>query len=168
MSGLFFFGVIAAWGAVAFLVAKRLTRLVQPRLLGVGLGVLAFVLIMVLPVADEIVGGYQFRALCKESAALKINTEKIKGRTVKVVVAPSNEVLPGKAVTIYHSHESFRDTATNEEIASNDWYVAKGGWLIRLLGVLEKNDPITILPSSCSPSLGAHVIAKEFGFTLIE
>jgi hypothetical protein len=119
-------------------------------------------------VVDEIVGGYQFRALCRENAVLRIDAERIKGRTVRVVVAPLNEILPGKAIAIYRSHESFRDTATNEEIASNEWYFAKGGWFIRMLGVSETNDPITFVPSACYPSLGRQEIAEAYGFALIK
>ncbi|MDP2811733.1 MAG: hypothetical protein Q8O34_16470 [Rhodocyclaceae bacterium] len=168
MSGIFFFGVVAAWGAVAFYLAKRLARRVQPRFLGIGLGALAFVLLMVLPVADEIVGGYQFRALCRENAVLRIDAGKAKGRTVKEVIDPSNEILPRTAITIYHTRTSFRDIATNEEIANSDRYIAKGGWFIRMLGVSETNDPITFEPSYCPPSLGAYAIARKYGFTFIE
>ncbi len=168
MSGIFFFGVIATWGALAFLVANRVTRLVQPRLLGVGLGALSFVALMILTVADEIVGGYQFRALCRESVALRIDAEKAKGRTVRVVFEPLNEMLPGKAIAIFHSHKSYRDVVTNEEIASNEWYFAKGGWFIRLLGVSETNDPITFGPSACYPSMVPQAIAETYGITLIK
>ncbi|MBN8476772.1 hypothetical protein [Sulfuritalea sp.] len=168
MSGLFFFGVIAAWGAVAFLMAKRVTRLVQSRILGLGLGALAFVLMIVLPVVDEIVGGYQFRALCRQNAVLRIDAEKAKGRKVRVVFEPLNEVLPGNAIAIFHSHKSYRDVVTNEEIASNEWYLAKGGWFIRLLGVSETNDPITFSPSACYPSITPQEIAGTYGITLIK
>lgn len=166
MSGLFLLAVLAILGVVAILVAHRIARPVRNTWLRTGATAVLTIAFMTLLVVDELIGGFQFRALCKADTSLKINAEKIRGRTVKIVVAPLNEILEGKAVAIYHSHESFRDTATNEEIASNDWYVAKGGWFIRLLGVLEKNDPLIIVPSYCYPSLGRQEIAEAYGFSL--
>jgi len=168
MSGLFFFSVIAAWGAVAFLVAKRVTRVVQPRFLGVGLGAVAFVLMMVLPVADEIIGGYQFRALCRENAVLRIDAETAKGRTVRIAYEPLNMAMSGTAITIRHTRLSFRDVGNGQEVAWYDEYGAEGGWLIRMLGLWQGNHPLLMNSAGCSPPLGAHGMAKAYEFTLID
>lgn len=166
MSGLYLLAVISIIGVIAILIARRIARPIRNTWLRTGATVLLTVAFMTLLVADELIGGYQFNKLCRESAVLRIDTEKARGRTVKVVIEPSNEILSGTAITIYHSHESFRDRATNEEIASNDWYVAKGGWFIRMLGISEGNAPITIGLPACSPPLGGRAVAEAYGFTL--
>jgi hypothetical protein len=167
MTGLFLIVVVFAWlVAVVFLTSWLMKRVsIKPKSVRMVVGLLIFVLLLPLPVADEIVGGYQFRELCRQGAVLRIDAEKAKGRTVKVVIEPSNEIIPGTAITIYHSHESYRDVATEEEIANLDRYTAKGGWFIRMLGISEKNAPITIGDPGCVPENWA-VFPKHYGFTL--
>ncbi len=166
MSGLYLLAVLAILGVAAVLVAHRIARPIRNTWLRIGATVLLTVAFMALLVVDELIGGYQFRQLCKKNAVLRIDPEKARGRTVKVVIDPSNEIVPWSPITIYHSHESFRDRATNEEIASNDWYVAKGGWFIRMLGISEGNAPITIGLPACSPPLGGRAVAEAYGFAL--
>lgn len=170
MTGLFLIVVVFAWlVAVVFLTSWLMKRVsIKPSPVRMVVGLLIFVLLLPLPVADEIIGGYQFRELCRQGAVLRIDAEKARGQTVKLVIEPSNEILPGTAITIYHSHLSFQNVNTGEEMASYDTYVAKGGWFIRMLGISEKNAPITIGLPSCSPSLGAHGISKVYEFTLID
>lgn len=165
MSGLFFLAVVFIWIVAAIMLTRWLMRRIpiKSELARMLLALALFALIFVLPVTDEIIGGYQFRKLC-ENSALKIDAEKAKGKTVKLVIDPSNEILRGTAITIYHSHMSYRDINTNEEIASNNKYVAKGGWFIKMLGVFEGDGPLTLSPTYCSPSLGGLAIARNYGF----
>lgn len=168
MTGLFLIVVVFAWlVAVVFLTSwlmKRVSIMQKPVRMAVAL--LIFVLLLPLPVADEIIGGYQFRELCRQGAVLRIDAEKAKGRTVKVVIEPSNEILPRTAITIYHSHLSFQDFKTGEEIASYDTYVAKGGWFIRMLGISGGNAPITIGLPGCIPE-NSQSFRKQYGITVI-
>jgi hypothetical protein len=168
MTGLFLLVVVLAWlVAVVFLTNWLMKRVsIKPKPVRAAMAMMMFVVLLPLPVADEIVGGFQYRALCEKNAVLRIDEAKAEGRTVKVVVDPSNEILPGTAITIYHSHLSFFDVRTNEKIAEYDRYVAKGGWFIRMLGISEGNAPITIGLPGCSPN-NSGTFPKQHGLTLI-
>ena len=120
MSGLYLLAVLAILAAVAVLVARQIVRPIRNTRLRIGATALLTVAFMTLLVADEIVGGYQFRALCGENAVLRIDPEKARGQTVKVVIDPSNEIVPRTPITIYHSHLTFLDVGTNEQIAEYD------------------------------------------------
>jgi hypothetical protein len=166
MSGLLFLAVLAILGGLAILVARRIARPIQNAWLRIGATAMLTVAFMTLLVADEIVGGFQFSRLCQENAVLRIDPEKARGRTVKVVIEPSNEIVPWTPITIYHSHLSFLDIVTNEQIAEYDRYVAKGGWFIRVLGISEGNAPITIGLPGCSPK-NSGTFPKQYGLTLM-
>jgi len=166
MSGLLFLVVLAIFSGVAVVVARRITHRIQNTWLRTGATVLLTAAFMTLLVADEFIGGYQFSKLCRENAVLRIDPEKARGRTVKVVIDPSNEILSWTPITIYHSHLIFLDVRTNEPIAEYDRYVAKGGWFIRLLGISEKNAPITIGLPGCSP-MNSGTFPMQYGLTLI-
>lgn len=168
MTGLFLLVVVLAWlVAVVFLTNWLMKRLsIKPKPVRAAMAMMMFVVLLPLPVADEIVGGFQYRALCEKNAVLRIDETKAEGRTVKVVIDPSNEILPGTAITIYHSHMSFVDLNTSEEIASYDSYVAKGGWFIRMLGISEKNAPLTIGLPGCSPE-NSQKFRKQYGIKVI-
>ncbi len=166
MTGLYLLAVLAILGVAAVLVARRIARPIQNTSLRIGVAAMLMAASMALLVADELIGGYQFRQLCRENAVLRIDPEKARGRTVKVVIDPSNEILPWTPIAIYHSHLSFLDVRTNEQIAEYDSYVAKGGWFIRMLGISEKSAPITIGLPGCSPK-NSGTFPKQYELTLI-
>lgn len=168
MSGLFLLLVVFAWLAAVVLLTHWIMKRVsfKPKVVRAVMALLIFILLLPLPVVDEIIGGYQYRTLCREKAVLRIDAEKAKGRTVRVVIDPSNEILQGTAIMIYHSHLSFRDVNTSEEIASYNRYVAKGGWFIRMLGISGNNAPLTIGLPGCSPE-NSGTFPKQYGLKLI-
>lgn len=161
MAGLLSLALIAGWFLAARWLARQLTGTMKAGWLRTSTMTLAVLLLMLLPVADEIIGGFQFRALCKEHAVLRVNAEKIKGKTIRVVVDPSNKDLDSTAVRIFYSHSSYRDVDTGEELASTSRYTAKGGLLIRTLTNTSVN-PLTIHPPVCGAGL-----PKSYGFKLI-
>ena len=161
MFGLLSIALVVAWFFAARWIARKLTGSMSSRLKRTSLTWLAVAVIFVLPVIDEIIGGFQFRALCKEHAVLKVNAEKIKGKTVRVVVDPSNKDVDNTAVRIYYTHLSYRDVETGEELANTRWYTATAGVLIRIL-TGNSGSTLTIHPSTCSAGL-----SKSYGFTLI-
>jgi hypothetical protein len=168
MTGLLLIAVVAGWLFVAWWIAKKATAKITASGKKTALRVGITALLMALPLTDEIVGGFQFRALCSEGAVLKIDAEKIRGRTVRLVIdPPSNaEVLPGKALKISHSYFRFLDISSGEELASYHQYLVNGGWLIRSLGISGNNSPLIISPSACSPR-NRGTLDKQYNFTLI-
>jgi hypothetical protein len=154
-------GLFIVWFFIARWLARMLTRSVNNEVVRRLLAGLTVMFLLILPLADEIVGGFQFRALCRENAVLKVDAEKIKGKTIRVVIDPANKDVDNTAIRIYFSHLSYLDVVTNEELASYSWYVAKGGMLIRALAMGHEMPPMTFSPS-CSGSL-----PESYGFKLI-
>ena len=165
MTGLLFFALIGLWMWACVAMTKAVTRRMRSRPWRWITAPVLLATLLVLPILDEIVGGFQFRALC-ENATLKIDAEKARGKTVKVVIEPSNQVLHGLALKTYHSHLSFRDAETDAEVAQYDRYSVEGGRLIRALGMSESNAPLTIGQPYCSPP-ERGLIDKKYGFRVI-
>ena len=149
MAGLLTIGLLVGWLVTAVWLARRLTDRLENGPLRVALMIPAALVLTVLPVADEIIGGFQFRALCRENAVLKIDAEKIRGKTIRMVISPSNKEVDNTTVRIYYSRVSYRDIVTGDELGSNSDYVAMGGKLIRLLAMGHEMTPLTIHPPTC-------------------
>jgi len=153
MIGLLFWAFLVLWVLAAIWLARRIARTVPQgtaRIAAIGALTALFV---ALPVADEIIGGFQFRSLCAKNAVLNIDAEKISGKTVRLVIDPSNSDVADTAIQIRFSRLSFRDTNTNEELASYFRYTAQGGRLIRVLAGGHEITPLTVHPSTCSARL---------------
>jgi hypothetical protein len=164
MAGLIFVALLIGWFFVARWVAKLLTQRIGNTALRRVSMVTIIVVMFILPVADEIIGGFQFRALCSEHAVLKIDAQKIKGRTVRTVSEPENGTYTiGTAVRIYYYRMSYRDIETNEELASYSRYVAKGGWLIKLLSGSNAMTPLTFYDTCTPENIGN--LSKDYSFT---
>lgn len=109
-----------------------------------------FVALLALPVLDEVIGGFQFRALCEREAVLVLGVTNPAGRVARYKAEPSNARVSGTAIPIFRSHIEYHDATTAELIAQYDSYVAKGGLLVRTLGISESNSPLTIGSPVCS------------------
>lgn len=167
MSGLLFLGVIGLLAYLAWRLSGLIVRRVSNRWQAKGLQIVLTVFLMSLLVVDELIGGYQFRQLCKQNAVLKIDPEKAKGRTVKVARATKqSNLLANTAVPIYTTGGSLVDVQTGEEIVTTAWNSAEGGWLIRTLGISGSNTPLVIRPSTCYSSMGSREIAQLYGMHL--
>lgn len=166
MSGIFMLGLAIVWFAIAVMLSRRIGRSLRRSSMQTATALAAFAVLLPLPVADELVGMWQFNRLCREGAKLKIDPDAAKGRTVRLVIDPSNEILPGQVLTTYHSHLSYREVGTDQEIASFSRYSVKGGWLIRALGIFESNVPLVIGKSWCSVDDRVSLPAR-YEFTLI-
>jgi len=104
--------------------------------------VVMFVLLFLAPVADDIAGGFQFRALCKEGGAPIYVRGIVQGRTVKYSSSGWNElngtIVPIQELTIY-----WVDATSGKELLTYKKYDADGGWLSRLIGFPEGSPPYT-------------------------
>lgn len=168
MTGIFFLGVVGVYVFLISHLVSRLTRGIRNTKLQLLAGGGAFLLLLALPLADEIVGAFQFHALCKANAVLRIDAEKAKGKVARLVITPvkADEIVPGVALPIYHSHFSFVDVVQQEELGQFDRYSVKGGWFFRALGFSTHSKPLLIQPAACSPGMAASDIAKKYEFTL--
>jgi len=141
MSGLIALVVLFIWGFICYQLSKLLMKkIASPIAKNFGIGFL-LLLFFLLPVADDIIGGFQFRSLCKEDARMFIDEGKAKGTTVYFV---GNDVeLFGYILPITKKTWSYKDAHTKEVVISWNEYRAKGGWLSHVIGFPQGNPPYT-------------------------
>ena len=82
MSGIIFFGMIGVWVFISLKLTGLLTKIVKSPRKKSWVYPPVFILIFVTPIMDEIIGGFQFRALCKEEATATYEKEEIYDKTV--------------------------------------------------------------------------------------
>lgn len=159
MTGILLLAVAFVWIAVAALLARATARALADGIKRSALGVAIFVLLLPVPVADEILGGLQLWSLCTEGAVPRYSKERLRGRSVRLRLVPHPQVpkvmqtptrLISAPIPIEERTVEWADVETDEVLLSYKAYRAKGGLLIRVLGISSSNSPLTIHPSSCA------------------
>ncbi|MCS4511045.1 hypothetical protein [Xylophilus ampelinus] len=130
MSGLIFLTALALclWGC-AWL-AKTLGNLV-PNLAwrsAVKFGV--FLALLASTFADEVIGKYQFEALCKANGIERADVSKARGKRVKLELGDSRP-LSGTLMPGSIKEHVYRDVDSGEVVIHHKDYFAYGGWLMR-------------------------------------
>lgn len=130
MSGLILLLVLILcwWGGVLLVrwVGKAVPspRWKKPAMVGVTL------LLFAAPFVDEVIGKYQFEALCKANGIEGADVSKARGRQVKVEYGEryfvDNTIMPIKVSDVF-----FRDASSGEALIQHKNYYAMGGWLMR-------------------------------------
>lgn len=162
MIGIILLAVLGLWGFICYWITRFLLGRVGKSSTRKITFPIIFLLVFLLPVADEIIGGVQFWKLCKEKSVLVVNEEKIKGRTV-ISQGGINSQLSGYILPIRIQYWSYRDKETGEILISwNDLY-AKGGWLSRTIGFLDGNPPYTF-DGSCLAKGGLDYVYNNDNF----
>ena len=123
----------ALWIAAAYRIARIATRILPASGWRALVGVLLFLVLLPLPLADEIVGKVQFERLCEEDATIHVDRAKAAGRTVYLADLPSSEAS-GTWVRIVVKPWHYLDAKTNEVVISYNVLWASGGRVIRTLG----------------------------------
>ena len=132
----------ALWIAAAYRIARIATRILPASGWRALVGVLLFLVLLPLPLADEIVGKVQFERLCEEDATIHVDRAKAAGRTVYLADLPSTEAS-GTWLSIVVLPWRFLDAKTNEVVVSYNILRAGGGLFIRTLGITEGGGPLT-------------------------
>jgi hypothetical protein len=164
MTGIFLFSVLAVWLYVVFLVTKIIAKKLPDKRLSVAVRIVLFVLLAPLPLADEIAGGRQFEQLCKEKSAITVDSRDVRGRTVWFGTSQRTQVNLG-AIHVTEAKRIYVDVKTQEPIYHYYRLEAKGGWLIRILGISEGNSPL-LFTAVCQPK-NIETIDAELGITRI-
>lgn len=142
MSGLILLALLGIWISVVTVLTGLFTKAMQPGLLRGTTQLLLFMVIFIAPVADEIIGGFQFRELCKSEAIFHIVENKAAGKTVKMKY--SDEVnIPNYFVKIYSQSWTYRDVENDDVLVSGTDLHASGGWLSRVINFNSVNKPYT-------------------------
>jgi hypothetical protein len=164
MSGLILIFIIVLW----IMVVKKLTSLFTKAMpvngFTLAIKVLVFALLFVSPFADEIIGGFQFRALCKQGYSPVYDEAKAKGKLVFLKDTPDKRVQ-NSIIPIREESWEYADINTRELLLSWKEYHAKGGWLSRIVGFPEGSPPYTF-NAVCS-SEGNYPLLKHLNMKTI-
>ncbi len=130
MSGIILLMILVIW----FYIVRGITKLIMLKTskgrLRSFISMMVFSLLFIAPVADEIIGGFQFRALCMENSYLIYDVEKIKGKTVVWSGTPRT-IINNTIIPIEVTQTRWRDQVTGEVLIAYKQYFATGGWLSR-------------------------------------
>jgi hypothetical protein len=165
MTGIFLLIVVGLWLWACVAMTRALMRRWKGRPWGVPLACLAFVALLIAPVADEIVGKFQFDALCAKYAVEVI--DEARARNSRVFAAPREMDALGTGAAVHIGGNQFRylDEQTNDLLASFHVLSAKGGWFIRLLGISQTSSPLTF-KAGCAPP-NAFGFLKTLNMTVL-
>ena len=165
MAGLIFLAIVGLWVWLAFKASKVVSSWITPGRWRWPVAALLFAVLLLLPVADELVALRQVEELCRSGAVLKINEQKIKGRRVKSSADLLNAEVPNIAIPVTYTKFVYREEETNEELASTGRYVINGGVVMRTLGLTESPKPL-LARSHCAPREDIYEAAERVGFTI--
>ncbi len=144
MGGSILLIVLISWVLLAKVIAKfflsrmQLEAGMKNTLVYVGL----FIMTFIAPVADEIIGGFQFRAMCTPENMLVYDSEKVRGKALQYKDVPSysidDMILPARV-----TQSEWVNPSTGEVLITHRIFYSSGGLLSRLIGFPEGNSPLT-------------------------
>lgn len=130
MIGLLFLATVAAWLWASFWLSMKVGRLIAKPALSSTATILILAASLCLPFADEVIGKYQFEALCKAKGIESADVSKARGKKVKVEYG-ERRLLGGTTMPIKESDVLFKDADSGEVLIHHKNYYALGGWLMR-------------------------------------
>jgi len=147
MTGIVFFLILLIW----FYIAKQIPFLfiagMQPGKRKLVIYRILCVLCFFAPVADEIIGGLQFKAICQKGTQLVYDVDEVRGKKLLWGGEPSTE-LNNTILPVEESPRTLIDINTNKHLVDFKEYTATGGWLSRYVAFNSITRPY-IFDGSC-------------------
>jgi hypothetical protein len=112
---------------------------------------LVFLLLLAAPLADELIGKWQFESLCNKYATQAIDEKNAPNAHVMSVGGKNNAYTPQAMVRIRVQPWIYQDIKSGKVVVSYHTLSAEGGWLVRALGISETNSPL-LFSRSCAPN----------------
>ena len=166
MSGLILLFILGVWLFVAKKLTSFLTTRMQVGVIKKAARVLLFVLILVAPLADEVIGGFQFRALCEAETQLHYDKDTLAGKEVysDTLVAVKVENI---AIPVVSQMQTYTESNTLKMLLNYKVLYADGGWLSRAIHFNSVYQPYTF-DGYCGPE-GEKVqeLLKNLNVTVI-
>ena len=166
MGGLIFSAVIGVWVFIVSSLITWLAKKLPRRWWKTPLTGVLLVCVLVLPIVDEIVGGWQFKRLCKANSDIYFDKETAVGRAVYSDRQPYIKVK-GTWVTITLQKRYYLDAKTNESVISFSTVHAKGGWLKHTLPFTQQPVPL-LFSGGCGPNENLRTLFKSLKITVLD
>jgi len=147
MSGILLIGVVLLWVWMAVVIGQMLTSKFKDSWIKSLVTFVVTAALIPLPVADEIVGGFQFRKLCEQHGRKEVDYARAKGMTLIAGRVGGYQPVDGTLLAVSASRHTYLDPVSNIPIIEYLDYRVDGGWFIHALGISETNSPLTFSPS---------------------
>lgn len=134
MIGLLFLFGICLWLIVAILLSRSIPRWLGVTKYGAALSVLLFPVLLAAPVADEIIGRWQFNRLCEREAVVTLSPDWEKVKRARLVSLPRSDVA-GALIRIYSQGGEYVDIDTGKTFMTYPHFYTYGGFLFDRLGL---------------------------------
>ena len=153
---LMFLAGFGLWLVAAIMLSKRI-----PGWLGVSkhrtaCSVLLFPLVLAAPVADELIGRWQFHRLCEREAVVTLSPDWERVKAARRVSLPRSDVA-GALIPIYSQGSEYVDVDTGKTFMTHPHFYTYGGVLFGRLGLGLGGS------TSCLPK-NAQAIEKMINF----
>jgi hypothetical protein len=147
MTGIILIGVLAAWLMAAMVIGAKMGDKLNPPWVRTPAALLLMAVLIPLPVADEIIGRFQFKALCEKNGISEAKLTKAKGMTLNYKSSPFVPI-EGTILNVTGQKIAYVDPLQSIPIVEYTDYRSEGGWLINSLHISETHAPL-IFESSC-------------------
>jgi len=131
---LMFLAGFVLWFIAAIMLCKRIPRWLGVTKHGAIMSVLMFPVVLVAPVADEIIGRWQFSRLCKREAVVTLSPDWEKVKRARERDIPS-VTLDGYFIRIRSQRMEYFDVDTGKNFFTNQAFHAYGGFLAYQMGL---------------------------------
>lgn len=165
MTAILFFGVIIAWCILSAMfafseaLADALRQISKNSFLVFLMRIMVFVSLLVLLVADEIIGRQQFLSACSRYAVVEPLPE-IRSDRIYSVKSDRADSIDGAVVPLTIIRSVAIDVEDGKKLFRYATIFAKGGWLIRTLGISNSDSPLFYPPICDSRSEVRETKAK--------
>jgi hypothetical protein len=156
MIGISFLLGILVWITVAVMLSKRIPRWAGFTKHATVVSVLVFPVVLVAPIADDLIGRWQFYRLCDREAVVTLSPDWEKVRRARRVSPPRSEVA-GTLIRIYSGRSEYVDIDTGKTFMTHQAFHTYGGFLFDRLGLGLGGS------TSCLPK-NAQVLEKKINF----
>lgn len=92
-----------------------------------------FIILLSAPVMDEIIGGFQFRALCSPENLLVYDAGRVRGAALQYKETP-NYHITNKVIPIHVTHSQWVAPESGEVLIDHKIIYAKAGFVLGLTG----------------------------------
>lgn len=134
MIGLLFMAGIAIWLAVVIYLCKQIPRWLGITRFAKAAQLLLFPVLLILPIADELIGRWQFKKLCERDAVVNLSTDWQSVRRARNANGPIIN-LYGYAIRIREQPIKYLDIDKGSPFLEYKGFHHSGGFLMDRLGL---------------------------------
>ncbi len=164
MSGILLIIILAIWSFVVKAISRLCVKNLQSGTKKTIIHIALFILFFIAPVADDIIGGFQFRAMCTPDNMLVYDSEKVRGKSIEYKGVSVDKIY--KIIPIWVTQSEWTEPGAAQVLIVRKKYDAMGGWLSRLIGFPEGSPPYTF-DGTCNSFKAYDQLLKKLNITEI-